>query len=238
MFIEAALNGSRSKADHPNIPITTAELVAAAKGAVLAGAGAIHFHVRDHNGKETLEAAFVNEQVEAIKAALPDIPVGISTGAWIEPDINKRVELIRQWEVLPNFVSVNGHEPGFEQIVQTVLEKQIGVEAGLNSAQALENFIGKGLLKECFRLLIEPEEQDLNAALATVKAIEDKLTEKLPHQTVVLHGVDNTCWEILEIGKYKGYDLRIGFEDTLHDPAGSVAESNEALVKAAFHWGG
>lgn len=235
MFIEAALNGSRSKADHPNIPVTTEELAAAAKNAVLAGAGAIHFHVRDHNGKETLEAAFVNEQVKAVKAAVPDIPVGISTGAWIEPNISKRLELIRQWEILPNFVSINGHEPGFEQVVQAVLEKQIGVEAGLNSAQALENFISKDLLKECFRLLIEPEEQDQHAALATVKAIEDKLTDKLPHQTVLLHGVDNTCWELLEVAKYKGYDLRIGFEDTLHDPSGAVAESNEALIKAAFH---
>ncbi|MET3880185.1 3-keto-5-aminohexanoate cleavage protein [Chitinophaga sp. OAE865] len=236
MFIKAALNGSRSKADHPAIPITTDELVAAARNAVLAGANAIHFHVRDRDGKETLEAAFVNEQVKAVKAAVPDTPVGISTGAWIEPDISKRVELIRQWEILPNFVSVNGHEPGFEEVVQEILKKQIGVEAGLNSAQAVENFISKGLLKECFRLLIEPEEQELNIALATVKAIEDKLTDKLPHQTVVLHGVDNTCWEILKVAKYKGYDLRIGFEDTLHDPSGAIAESNEALVKAAFHW--
>lgn len=236
MFIKAALNGSRSKADHPAIPITTDELVAAARSAVLAGADAIHFHVRDHNGKETLEAAFVNEQVKAVKAAVPDIPVGISTGAWIVPDVNKRLELVRQWEVLPNFVSVNGHEPGFEQIAREILERQIGVEAGLNSVQALENFSNHGLLKECFRLLIEPEEQELNMALATMKAIEDKLTDKLPHQTIVLHGVDNTCWEILKVAKYKGYDLRIGFEDTLRDPSGAIAESNEALVKAAFHW--
>ncbi|MFX1707315.1 3-keto-5-aminohexanoate cleavage protein [Chitinophaga sp. CC14] len=236
MFIKAALNGSRSKADHPDIPVTTAELVAAATSAVLAGAGAIHFHVRDHNGKETLEPQFVNEQVKAVKAAVPEIPVGISTGAWIVPDISQRLAYIREWEVLPNFVSVNGHEAGFERIIQAILDKKIGVEAGLNSAVAVANFNSSGLLKECFRLLIEPEEQELTAALATVKAIEDKLTDKQPHQTVVLHGFDSTCWEILKVAKYKGYDLRIGFEDTLLDPSGAIAESNEALVKAAFHW--
>lgn len=236
MFIKAALNGSRSKADHPNVPVTTDELVEAAKSAVLAGADAIHFHVRDRNGKETLEPLFVNEQVKAVKAAVPETPVGISTGAWIVPDIDQRLAYIREWEELPNFVSVNGHEAGFERIVQAILDKKIGVEAGLNSAQAAADFSGSGLLNECFRLLIEPQEQDLNAALATVKAIEDNLTGRQPHQTVVLHGFDSTCWELLKVAKYKGYDLRIGFEDTLLDPSGAIAESNEALVKAAFHY--
>jgi len=103
--IIAALNGNRLKSDHPKIPVTSEELVKSAIESVHAGAKEIHFHVRDREGNESLHSYFVEEQVKAIKRALPNIPVGISTGQWIEPDLNRRITLIRNWEVtiVPRF---------------------------------------------------------------------------------------------------------------------------------------
>ena len=46
MLIEVALNGGRTRAEHPRVPCSPQELAAAAKEAVAAGAGAAHFHVR------------------------------------------------------------------------------------------------------------------------------------------------------------------------------------------------
>ena len=46
--IMLAPNGARrSKHDHPRLPITVEETVAAARDAFAAGAGALHAHVRD-----------------------------------------------------------------------------------------------------------------------------------------------------------------------------------------------
>src|SRR6476646_1027034 len=120
-MIQVALNGSRLKTDCPGIPITTGQLCVSAMESVVAGAGAIHFHVRDPAGNETLDFQYVSEQVSGIKTVLPDIPLGISTGEWIEPDISKRISLIKKWNVFPDFVSVNGHETGFELVAEELI---------------------------------------------------------------------------------------------------------------------
>jgi uncharacterized protein (DUF849 family) len=94
-MIQVALNGSRLKTDHPYIPTTTEQLCKSARESVNAGAKSIHFHVQDPAGNETLESQFVSMQIAGIKPLLPDIPLGISTGEWIEPAISKRISLIK-----------------------------------------------------------------------------------------------------------------------------------------------
>ena len=53
MLLKVALNGSRSTADHPAVPLHPTELAAAAKAAIAAGAGAVHLHPRNRAGAET-----------------------------------------------------------------------------------------------------------------------------------------------------------------------------------------
>jgi uncharacterized protein (DUF849 family) len=49
----------------------------------------------------------------------------------------------------------------------------------------------------------------------------------------LLHGFEHSAWPLLDIALQRGYDTRIGFEDTLFMPDGSRAPSNAALVAAA-----
>ena len=50
---------------------------------------------------------------------------------------------------------------------------------------------------------------------------------------VLLHGLDESCWPLLEHAGVRGVQTRIGMEDTLRLPDGSTAEDNAALVSAA-----
>ena len=55
--IAVAPNGGRkTKADHPALPLTPAELAATAAECLEAGAAMIHVHVRDANGRHLLDA--------------------------------------------------------------------------------------------------------------------------------------------------------------------------------------
>jgi uncharacterized protein (DUF849 family) len=112
MLLKAALNGTRTRAEHPAIPLMPEQQAHEAKAAVAAGAGAIHVHVRDATGTESLAPEDLGRTLEAIRAACPGIPVGVSTGAWIVPDLSPRLALIRAWETLPDFASVNLHKGG------------------------------------------------------------------------------------------------------------------------------
>jgi uncharacterized protein (DUF849 family) len=232
-MVQVALNGSRFKTDHPHIPTTTEQLCKSARESVNAGAKSVHFHVRDPVGNETLESQFVSIQITGIKTALPDIPLGISTGEWIEPAISKRISLIKKWDVLPDFASVNGHEAGFELIINELLNKGVGIEAGISDIQAAMNYKKSGLLKFCFRILLEPAEQELEKALKNLESIENSLSDSLDEQSILLHGYNKTCWELLKIAGQKEYDCRIGFEDVLTLPTSVLATSNEELVKEA-----
>jgi uncharacterized protein (DUF849 family) len=50
---------------------------------------------------------------------------------------------------------------------------------------------------------------------------------------VLLHGLDQSCWPLLRHAGACGVQTRIGMEDTLTLPDGSVTPDNAALVAAA-----
>jgi uncharacterized protein (DUF849 family) len=50
---------------------------------------------------------------------------------------------------------------------------------------------------------------------------------------VLLHGPEATAWPLLDEAAHRGYDARIGLEDTLSWPDGTIAQGNRALVAEA-----
>ena len=152
MLLKAALNGARVSGEHPALPVLPEQLAAAGAAAVAAGAGALHLHVRTPGGEESLAAGPLAETLQAVRAACPGTPVGISTGAWIEPDAERRLTAVRSWHSLPDFASVNFHEPGATALVRALLERGIAAEAGLDTAEAGELLVESGLGHRCLRV--------------------------------------------------------------------------------------
>jgi hypothetical protein len=83
------------------------------------------------------------------------------------------------------------------------------------------------------RLLIEPDEPETSAALATVRAIEALLDAARIKAPRLLHGFDASTWPLLDEALRCGYDTRIGLEDTLTLPDGSPTRDNAQLVAIA-----
>jgi uncharacterized protein (DUF849 family) len=236
MLLQAAINGARAPAEHPALPIQPEHLAAAAKGCVAVGAGAIHFHVRSPDGRESLAGAEVARTVGAVRTACRGTPVGISTGAWIEPDPDRRLAQVRRWYILPDLASVNFHEPGAVEIAEELLELGVGVEAGLTGVAGAEALLRSGLEDRCLRVLLEPQEPEPAAALENVAAIERVLGDEEGQAPRLLHGVDATAWPLLREAARRGYDARIGLEDTLRLPDGELAGDNIVLIRTARAW--
>lgn len=73
MLLSVAPNGARrTKADHPALPITALEIAATAAACCEAGAGLIHLHVRDRDGRHTLDGDAYREAIAAIRAEVGD----------------------------------------------------------------------------------------------------------------------------------------------------------------------
>jgi uncharacterized protein (DUF849 family) len=230
MLIKAAINGGRTRAEHPAIPLTPKEQAAAAAAAVAAGAEAIHVHVRGSDGRESLASHDITNALEAIRASCPGVAVGVSTGAWISADAIARLSLVRDWEVLPDFASVNVHEDGALGLMRLLLDRGVGVEAGVWNVGAARTLRDSGFAHECLRVLIEPAE-DGGDAMTNFTQIEAALGELTTSR--LLHGLDGWAWKFVALAATRGYDTRTGLEDTLRLPDGSIAPSNAALVAAA-----
>ncbi|USX53580.1 3-keto-5-aminohexanoate cleavage protein [Lentzea sp. HUAS12] len=232
-MLQVCLNGAlpRSASDH--LPFTPAELAEAARAAVEAGAQDVHIHPKDSQDQDTLSPEHVGAAVEAVRAAVPGVPVGVTTGDWIDPSPHRRAELIRSWTVLPDHASVNWHEDGAEIVAEALLDKGVGIEAGLFSGtEGAKRFLDWPHAHLVTRVLAEITDEDPATASAAVETALEELAGF--DRPVLLHGEGGAAWEVLRIALARGLDTRIGLEDTLVLPGGEPATGNFELVRAAF----
>ncbi|RKN49200.1 3-keto-5-aminohexanoate cleavage protein [Micromonospora endolithica] len=228
-MLKACLNGGRGRDAHPAVPVTPAELAADAARCAALGVGAVHVHPRDHDGAESLRPTVIAEAVAAIRAARPGLRIGVSTGEWIEPDPAARVAAVRSWTVLPDFASVNAHEPGAEAVAVALRDRGVAVEVGLWTPDAVGAYRDWRVPVE--RILVECMAEKPAEALTDADAILDALDPDGPPR--LLHAEGGAVWPVLVEAVRRGLDTRIGFEDTVHLPDGSPAADNAALVAAA-----
>lgn len=73
VLITVAPNGARkSKAEHAALPLTPAEIAATARACRDAGAGMLHLHVRDGDGRHSLSPDYYRPAIEAVREAVGD----------------------------------------------------------------------------------------------------------------------------------------------------------------------
>ncbi|MGV9896055.1 3-keto-5-aminohexanoate cleavage protein, partial [Streptomyces tendae] len=203
--------------------------------AVAAGATDVHVHPKTPCGRDTLSARVLAATLEAVRARVPaSVPVGVTTGAWSEPDPAARVARIRSWTVLPDHASVNWHEPGAEETAAALIERGVGVEAGVwSGTDGAALFLRSPLGPKVLRVLAEVTD----TAPATARDSARTLLSDLgpAHcRPVLLHGEDGGAWPVLRLAGRLGLATRIGLEDTLFLPDGGRAVSNAALVTACL----
>jgi uncharacterized protein (DUF849 family) len=229
-YLKACINGARTPDQHPNLPVTPDQLATAAVAAHRAGARAVHMHPKTADGVDSLQPEVVDAAVAAVGHAAPGLPLGVTTGFWALSDPDERLRAVEGWTALPDFASVNWHEPGSEPLARLLLAKGLGVEVGIFNAEAAASWAESDIAAHCMRVMVElgPD--------GDVAAADDVLTEVLAAGSpapVLLHGLNESCWPLLEHAGTRGLQTRIGMEDTLLLPDGTQAPDNAALVAAA-----
>jgi uncharacterized protein (DUF849 family) len=104
----------------------------------------------------------------AVRAAVPGIEISLSTGLWIAG--HDRLDLIREWTELPDLVSINLSEPGWEDVAALVTERGIGIEAGLATTEDANTLRASGLRP--MRVLVEIDDETLDGVTAVRAAGE------------------------------------------------------------------
>lgn len=233
MMLQACLNGSRSKSFNTGVPLSVEELARDARAVIEAGADELHLHPRNADGLETLEAVDVTAALRAVRNAAPGTPIGLSTHWAIPPGGVARRQKIGAWTTLPDYVSVNLIEEDAPEVISLVLEKGIGVEAGLWSVEDALRFVALENAHRCLRVLVEINEQDESSGRDVARAVIEVLDTAGVMLPRLLHGYEKTKWPLFHCALALGLDTRIGFEDGEVLPTGERATDNASLIRAA-----
>ena len=246
-LIGVAPNGARrTQADHPALPISPEELAQTAKDMVAAGAGLLHLHVRDESGRHSLDPARYRDAISAIRDAIGDqLIIQITTescGIYSRDEQICTVEAVR-----PEACSVAlrelcpGDEAGdvetYSRFLSDCRSEGILLQHILYDAADLRRFRRlwlDGVVPEArpFTLLVigryspDPErwQQDFLALMNALHA--DGGT--IPDWAVC--GFGTTQISILTAAAALGGHVRVGFENGLQRPDGSLARNNADLV--------
>ena len=239
-MLQVTSNGPWGKDVHSAVPVSVEELMVDLGGCLQAGADGVHLHVRDQSGVETLDPAVVNgtcTRVRDLAASIgAQVEIGLTTGAWIVPDLDERIAMVREWEGV-ECATVNVSEDGFDRVMAALIAVGIGVDVGLWAPMEMDRLLTCGLLPEAKRVSIEldPGEpyflqgepvqlaQQLNDALDAAGSSCPRLT----------HGMNDWTWTLVRDAFERGHDTRVGFEDSTLLPDGTTADSNADLVRAA-----
>lgn len=190
----------------------------------------MHVHPRGRDGAETIDAGPVAACLETIATACPGVTVSVTTGYWIEPNVQARAAKVAAWEVRPHLASVNISEPGAMELCDLLLDMSVGIEAGLSSMADARLFASSEIAPRCVRALIEIDEPDPEKAVEAASRIDAFLEHNRIDIPRLHHGYGRTTWAVLKGALVTRRDVRVGLEDTLVDDRGDPVPDNAALV--------
>lgn len=244
VLIMVAPNGARrSKADHPALPLTAAEIAADAAAAAAAGAAAIHLHVRDENGLHTLDPGIYREVIQAVRAATdPAFVIQITTeavGRYTPEEQMAAVRALRPEAVslaLGEIIPDRAAEAEARAFLHWMVERAVAPQFILYRPEEvgqLHDLVDRGVIPFPRPILL--------FVLGRYARDQQSAPEDLDPFVGALAGRD-LPWAMCAFGKREadcairaaqlGGHVRVGFENNLSLPGGGLAPSNAALVAA------
>ncbi|MGO4334501.1 3-keto-5-aminohexanoate cleavage protein [Labrys sp. KB_33_2] len=244
-FIAVAPNGGRrTKADHPALPMTPSALAQTATTCLEAGAAMIHVHVRRNDGDHLLDAEAYRAVITAIGAVTgKDLVVQITSealGLYSPAEQRAVIRATRPEAVslaLRELVPDTAEEAAFAELL--LFLRLIGAMPQIilytpDEARRLAEFQRRGLIP--FEKL--PVLYVLGRYTADQTSQPDDL---LPFLAEGMPRFDP--WSLCSFGPQevacvtaaarRGGHARVGFENNLHRPDGTLARDNAELVVLA-----
>jgi 3-keto-5-aminohexanoate cleavage enzyme len=244
-MIMVAPNGARrTRADHPALPMTIRETVAAARACFAAGAGGIHAHVRDDDEAHVLDAGRYLELLSEMRAAVPQMQVQVTTEAVGRYSPEEQRALVDA--VMPGAVSVAVREMVPDEdtaeartFYQGCLDRGIAVQHIIYSAVDLVRFfdlvaaaVVPGVSHQLLFVLgryaagQQSTPDDLEPFLET---LSERRGDLRLDWAVCAFGRRET--ECLVEAVRRGGKARIGFENSLWNRGGALAKDNADRVR-------
>jgi hypothetical protein len=160
----------------------------------------------------------------------------VTTGAWIEPEVDRRVALVSQCPA-PDYATVNLSEDGSVEVTRALLDAGVDIEAGVWTVKDAEMLVASGVSDRVLRVYIEPVEVSRADVVSLVTAIHQALDLGAVTAARLQHGDGEATWILIEDAISGGIATRVGWKTRCSCPMDQPAISNADLVRAAYDIG-
>lgn len=239
-FITIAPNGARlQKSDHAAVPLSTKELAATARACQVAGANAIHLHVRDANGGHSLDTNLYRAAISAINDVAPGLQIQVTTEAAGQYTVAAQLAMLKDLKPAAASIAVReiGRSPELVADVYATAQKQNTkvqhILYGANCIDVLLGWIATGRVPQDMRDVILVLGQYAPARFGRPEELThmvERLQKSQLRVTVCAFGPDEQA--CLLAAARLGCELRVGFENNLIAPDGTPWSDNAAAVRS------
>lgn len=235
IIISVAITGAFFRADqNPNQPITPEEILASAREVAIAGASAVHIHVRDDEGYNVLSPERFQAVIEPLHEEFPDLPVDACLVPALDGEWDKMNEVLESGllDAAPiNSTATYVGDSLFVKPTPVLLEKtrrilevgsvpEIAVYTDADVSNADRYLFKSGLLKSGAVWLVLPAlpgcspmenpRQMVAGLTRTVEAIRDVD----PEAVIMVCAAGRASTYLATLAAVMGLHIRVGMEDT------------------------
>lgn len=243
-IIMCAPNGARkTKADHPALPISPVELADCAESILDAGASIMHVHVRDDEGRHSLDVNRYQAATHAIRDRVGDqLVIQITTEAYGIYARAQQMEIVR--ELRPEAVSLglnefcpdDASEAAAKEFFAWVHAEGVMAQYILYSPDEVTRFFelrNKGVIpgKRPFVLFVLGRySDDLTGDPRDLESFSSIADDDMEWAVCCFGKTEQTA---ASLASAMNGHARVGFENNLLAPDGGTAADNAALVRLA-----
>ena len=222
----------RSKADHPALPITIDEIAAEARACLRAGADFLHLHVRDPNGRHSIDPGLYGEAIREVKAQAPGMDIQVTTESAEIFSVQDQYDTLKA--LCPEAASLSVREVARDMdlapgIYALAADRGIALQHilyDLEDLAQMRRFQEAGIIQDdppevflAFGAYAPPRNADPSSVAMAVEA----LGGAYPNWAACAFGPTEEA-TLVEVVRNGGRP-RIGFENNIHLPDGSLAIS-------------
>jgi uncharacterized protein (DUF849 family) len=244
LIITVAPNGAyKQRVDHPQVPLTRQDMARTAKACLDAGASMLHLHIRDAQGRHSLDVAGYRDALAAVRTAVGDAMVlQITSEAAKVYEAPAQIAMVR--ELRPEAVSVGLREvdqaaigeAGLAEFFGWLARERVMTQVILYDTVDLrrwQDLRQRGVVPEApwFLLFVlgrytAGQTSNPSDLVPFVHAH----TGSEPWSVCAFGSTEHAC---VSAAAALGGHVRVGFENNLYLKTGAVAPDNAALVAQA-----
>lgn len=235
-YVLVAPNGARrGRSDHPELPVSIDQIVATASACFRAGADGLHLHIRDKQGRHSLDAGQYLETMSELRRVVPEMDIQITTEAAGVFDVPAQFACLEK--VRPGWASVSVREIARElelasRVYGLCADQGTRVQHILydaDDAALLSQWQNDGIVRDgqVDRILVLG--RYTSGQQSSPKDLDQFPVGTSPWMVCAFGAQEHAC---LVYAARRGGDVRVGFENSLTDQNGNQWKDNAASVSA------